>query len=109
MVVPKSEVAERLFFLNRYIKELIERRNECPDEVLRNNMGAEIKELYTLKNNTVIKMVLNGNASIRSVQKSRIMSYYVVRINRGCTFHLPITRKVKRIFNKNGKNGRNRK
>jgi hypothetical protein len=98
----KLDVAKRLYFLNLYISELVEKRDKCPDESLRNDLSAEIKELYSLKANVLLKMLADGNAYIRCMQKNHKRSYYVVRIKFDYTFHLPVTEDVKRVLD--GKN-----
>lgn len=96
--IHKIELAKRLYFLNRYIGELIGQREKSSDKLSLQNLNVEIKKLYCLKNKVMLKMIANGNAHICFIQKSQQRSYYVVRINSTYSFHLPLTRNIKRMF-----------
>ena len=98
--VHKMEIAKQLYFLNHYILGLKKQRNKCVDGLSRDNLSDEISELYALKNNVLVKMILNGNANIRHIQanKKAKTSYYIVRINRDYTFHMPNTNEIKKVL-----------
>ena len=95
--IHKMELAKQLYFLNHYILGLKKQRNKCADKLSRDKLSNEIAELYALKNSVLVKMILNGNANIRHIQanKGAKTSYYIVRINRDYTFHLPNTNEIK--------------
>ena len=99
--IHKIELAKRLYFLNHHINGLKKQRNKCADELQRNMFRKQIQELYDLKNSVILKMLKDGNAHIRYLQKDANVnsSYYIVRINREYSFHLPNTKEIKRILN----------
>ena len=101
--ITKLELAERLYFLNRYAGELAMRKNKCSDEAPCDGLGAEIKKLYSLKAAVILKMITDGDAHIRCMQKKGRQRFYVVRVNRSFMFHLPVTANVKRVLNEKNK------
>jgi len=103
--VHKIEIAKRLYFLNYYLNKLKQQIIACQDEMVSAALIAEMKKLYILKNRVLTKMLVEGYARIRQHQVGCDGRYYIVRINRDITFHLPITKYVKKALYENTTDG----
>lgn len=96
--MPKFEVGKRVYILNCHIQakkqELLHLQ-----EPEKHALQAEIAKLYELKEQVLLKLLREGFATIKYIQMmGDISSYCIIRVNRETTFHLPITREVKKFL-----------
>ena len=92
----KSEIARKLYCLNFHTYELRERYRLSESDEEKSELYHIIKELYILKNEVLVKLILEGNAKICYIQGKQ---FYLVKIMKNFTFHLPMTGKIKRMIN----------
>ena len=100
LLIKKTEVAKRLIYLSNYIGLLRQRRNEKTDKALRGRLNADIKELNLLKQRILIKLIKDNCASVSQTQVSEKACFYVVKLYKDITFHLPVSENLLKIMRK---------
>jgi hypothetical protein len=99
MYISKQQFGQRLYFLNRGIKETKAELQKKPnDEVLRQ----KVRELYSLKKKVLIKLLSEGHVKV-SFARTDNGEFYTFSINRIFSFHLPKKTEIKEAVRKHGR------
>ena len=81
--------------LNYHVKNLREQSVAMEESDEQRQLQILTQELYDLKESVVIKLLNEGHLHLRSRQKCRRQEFYVLRLNKHHTFHLPKTKRLK--------------
>ena len=84
--ITRQELGERLYFLNRKIKELKEQEQ---DEAIKE----QVDVLYELKTKVLLKLLEEGQGSA-GTRGYAVRGFYSMRVNKMFSFHLPIAKEI---------------
>ena len=89
--ISKGAMCHLLYCLNWHIKDLCQKAaGSSPQD--KEALLEEISPLWELKEKVLAKLIMEGHADIRGVQKNirTKRKYYSIRMTRGFSFHLPM-------------------
>lgn len=95
----KQQFGERLYFLNRAIKDAQAGLQENPNNEL---LKQRVKELYSLKTKVLLKLLAEGHISVSYTQVDNC-DFYTFKLNRMFSFHMPRTKEAREAIKKHGR------
>ena len=102
-VISKKQLGKRVYFINKAVKDLQAEIQKNPDNEL---LKQRVKELYSLKTKVLLKLLEEGHVSVSFAQIDGC-DYYVFRVDRLYSFHMPRTVEVREAVKKYGRKKRN--
>ena len=95
----KQQFGERLYFLNRSIKDAQSEAKEKPDN---NLLKQKVKELYSLKEKVLLKLLSEGHIAV-GFSCENGCEFYVFDLNKTFAFHMPKRTEVRKAVKKYGR------
>ena len=99
IIISKQQFGERLYFLNRAIKDAQGEIKKNPNNELHKQ---KVKELYSLKTKVLLKLLSEGHISV-GFTKIGNCDFYEFSLNKMFDFHMPKTNEVRRAVKKYGR------
>jgi len=97
---PANEIGKQVYILNCHI-HLLKQQEAQAEQDKKIDMRTKIKELNELKTKVLLKMVRDGHAQIKTIQMMKDKGvFYIVRVSREHSFHMPATKEAKRLLRK---------
>ena len=93
--ISKQELGKWLMCLNYHVKNLRKRSISMEESDEQRQLQILTQELYDLKENVIIKLLNEGHIHPRARQKGGGKEFYVLRLNKHHTFHLPKSERLK--------------